>query len=268
MLISMKCRTQNLSLPKSKTEPSLKSYSEPSETNRRYWYFRGLRGVLSVPAFILMLSFVGFGAFCREVGMTVGQAAFSTATIWALPSQVVLAGAVAGGSSLLLVMIAVALASIRLTPMVAAWVPVVRGPQSTRFSLICMSHFVAVTAWIISMARLPEIPRTGRASYFVGFASSLTVCNTFITVFSFWLAGEISAEWRGALFYLTPIYFLTSLTGAAKIRSDQLAMVFGLVLGPAIYLTGIQLDLMWTGLIGGTTAFVIVKFSKRWRAAK
>ncbi len=240
----------------------MKDQANKYDSNASYWYFQGLRGVLSVPAFILMLSFVGFGAFSREVGMTMGQAAFSTATIWALPSQVVLAGAVASGSSLLLVMIAVALASIRLTPMVAAWVPVVRGPQSTRVSLILMSHFVAITAWIISMARLPDLPRAARASYFVGFASSLTVCNTIITIFSFWLAGEISAEWRGALFYLTPIYFLTSLTGAAKIRSDQLAMVFGLILGPIFYLLNIQLDLVWTGLFGGTIAFAIVKYSR------
>lgn len=226
---------------------------------RLVWYLRGVRGIVSVPAFILMLSFVGFGAFAREAGMSVSEAAFSTAIVWALPSQVVLAGSIAAGTSLGLVAVAVALASVRMTPMVAAWVPIVRGPKSTRLSLVLMSHFVAITAWIVSMNRLPDMPREGRGAYFVGFGSSLTICNTGITVLSFMLAGELSEVWRGALLFLTPIYFLTSLTAAAKLRSDQLAMLLGLIFGPLIYLTGVQLDLLWTGLLAGTLAFFLAK---------
>ena len=166
---------------------------------RIIWYFRGMSGIVSVPAFILMMSYVGFGAFAREAGMTLPQAAFTTATVWALPSQVVLAGSLAAGTSIGLVALAVALASVRLTPMVAAWVPVVRGPSSTRLSLVLMSQFVAITAWIVSMNRLPHLPREGRGAYFIGFASSLTVGNTIVTVASFILAGELSDAWRGAL---------------------------------------------------------------------
>lgn len=223
------------------------------------WYLRGVRGIISVPAFILMMSFVGFGALAREAGMSMSEAAFSTAIVWALPSQVVLAGSIAAGTSLGLIAVAVALASVRMTPMVAAWVPIVRGPKSTRLSLVLMSHFVAITAWIVSMNRLPDMPREGRGAYFVGFGSTLTICNTGITVLSFMLAGELSDVWRGALLYLTPIYFLTSLTAAARLRSDQLAMLFGLILGPLIFISGVQLDLLWTGLLGGTLAFFAAK---------
>lgn len=241
------------------------SHDATTEVASRWvWYLRGVRGILSVPAFILMMSFVGFGALAREAGMSMSEAAFSTAVVWALPSQVVLAGSIAAGTSLGLIAVAVALASVRMTPMVAAWVPVVRGPKSTRLSLVLMSHFVAITAWIVSMNRLPNMPREGRGAFFVGFGSSLTICNTGITVLSFMLAGELPDVWRGALLFLTPIYFLTSLTAAAKLRSDQLAMLFGLILGPLIFITGVQLDLLWTGLIAGTLAFFIAKaFEKR-----
>lgn len=239
------------------------------EVNTRWgWYLKGVRGILSVPAAILMLSFVGFGAFAREAGMSISEAAFSTAIVWALPSQVVLAGSIAAGTSLGLVAVAVALASVRMTPMVAAWVPIVRGPNSTRLSLVLMSHFVAITAWIVSMNRLPQIPREGRGAYFVGFGSSLTICNTGITVLSFMVAGGLPDVWRGALLFLTPIYFLTSLTAAAKLRSDQIAMLLGLIFGPVIFMTGVQLDLLWTGLSAGTLAFLIAKFlEKRRRVA-
>ncbi|MGJ8533987.1 MAG: AzlC family ABC transporter permease [Alphaproteobacteria bacterium] len=220
-----------------------------------------------MPAFILMMSYVGFGALAQEAGLSVTQAAFSTAVIWALPSQVVLAGALAAGTSIGLVALAVALASVRLTPMVAAWVPVVRGPKSTKLSLVLMSQFVAITAWIVTMNRMPDIPREGRGAFFVGFASSLTVCNTLVTILSFIVAGELSDNWRAALLFLTPIYFLTSLTAAANLPSDRFALLFGLIFGPLIYMTGIQLDLLFSGLLAGTLAFFVDKQIKK-RAAR
>jgi predicted branched-subunit amino acid permease len=234
-----------------------------AEPSRFYWYCKGLRGIASVPAFILMMSYVGFGALAQESGLTVMQAGFSTAVIWALPSQVVLAGSLAAGTSLGLVAVAVALASVRMTPMVAAWVPVVRGPRSTRLSLVLMSQFVAITAWLVTMRRMPEIPREGRAAFFMGFASSLTVCNTAVTILSFVVAGELSDSWRAALLFLTPIYFLTSLTAAAKLPSDRLALLFGLIFGPVIYMTGIQLDLLLSGLLAGTLAFLVDRLIRR-----
>lgn len=233
------------------------------QLSRFQWYCRGLRGIASVPAFILMVSYVGFGALAQEAGMSVTQAAFSTAVIWALPSQVVLAGALAAGTSIGLVALAVALASVRLTPMVAAWVPVVRGPKSTKLSLVLMSQFVAITAWIVTMNRMPDIPREGRGAFFIGFASSLTVCNTLVTILSFIVAGELSDSWRAALLFLTPIYFLTSLTAAAKLPSDRFALLFGLIFGPLIYMTGVQLDLLLSGLLAGTLAFFVDKQIKK-----
>lgn len=230
---------------------------------RRYWYGQGLRNIISVPAIILMVSFVGFGAFCREIGLSVGEAAFTTLTVWALPSQVVMAAGIAAGSSLGLIALSVTLASVRLTPMVAAWVPIIRNENSSRLSLVCLSQFVAITAWIVSMTKLPTLPRHARAPYFLGFASSLTITNTFVTIAAYELAGSLPELWRGMLFFLTPMYFLASLTGAAKLRSDQLALLFGLVIGPIIYRSGVELDLLWTGLLGGTLAFGMAKLLKR-----
>ncbi len=48
-----------------------------------------MRAVLAAPALILLASLVGFGALARETGLSLGQAMFMTAAIWALPSQVV-----------------------------------------------------------------------------------------------------------------------------------------------------------------------------------
>src|SRR5688500_9924202 len=93
------------------------------------WMLRGRRGVVSVAAAILLTSVAGFGALCRESGLTLGEAVFMTAALWALPSQVVLVGAIASGASLPAAAIGVALSAIRFVPMIASWVPMVRSEE-------------------------------------------------------------------------------------------------------------------------------------------
>jgi predicted branched-subunit amino acid permease len=221
----------------------------------RIWVLRGMRGVISVPATILLLSMAGFGALCRETGLTLAQSVFITAAIWALPSQVVLVGAIAAGASLPTAALGVALSAVRFLPMIASWVPMVRTADTKPWKILVLSHFVAVTAWVVAALHLPAIPPRARLSYFAGFAVTLTTAGTLVTGISFLLAGTLPPVLAGALFFLTPIYFLTALTAAARIPAERLALPFGLVLGPLFRLSGLPLDLVWSGLIGGTLAY-------------
>jgi predicted branched-subunit amino acid permease len=225
-------------------------------------FLRGMLGVVSVPAIILMTSFFGFGVLCRESGLSLGQAVLMTASIWALPSQVVLAGSIASGASLFASAIAVTLSAIRLMPMTAAWVPVVRNEGSARWKLLALSHFVAVTAWVWALMRLPSLPRSVRLTYFAGFAMTLSVLNIAITVLSYELAGSMSVLVAGSLFFLTPIYFITALTAAARHLAEKLAMPLGIVLGPLFFHMQIGLDLVWTGLLGGTIAYLADRIAR------
>ena len=226
------------------------------------WFARGTTGIVSVPALILMVTFIGFGVLCRESGLTLGQAVFMTASIWALPSQVVLVGSMTSGASLLVTWIAVALSAVRLTPMVAAWVPMVRQPQTPRWRLLVLSHFVAITAWVWSFLKLPTLPRSARIPYFAGFAVILSVCNIAVTAASFLLAGALPIKAAAALFFLTPIYFLTALSAAARIAAERYALAIGLALGPLLNWLDVGLDLLWAGLGGGTLAWLA---GRRWR---
>ena len=220
------------------------------------WVLRGMRGVVSVPATILLLSMAGFGALCRETGLTLAQSVFITAAVWALPSQVVLVGAIAAGASLPTAALGVALSAVRFVPMTASWVPMIRTQHTRTWQILALSHFVAVTAWVVSALRLPSLPPSARIAYFAGFAVTLTTAGTVVTGLSHLLAGALPPVLAGALFFLTPIYFLTALTAAARIPAERLALPAGLVLGPLFRVSGLPLDIVWAGLIGGTLAFL------------
>ncbi len=141
------------------------------------WFLSGASQIGSIPALILMTAHVGFAGLASENGISVLQAMFMVATIWALPANIVLIGAISGGYSVIGAAIAVALSSIRFVPMVAAFVPEMRGPKSRKIVLLFLSHFIAVTAWVLGMEHLRNVPVHMRTSYFAGLGITLTTAR-------------------------------------------------------------------------------------------
>jgi hypothetical protein len=58
-----------------------------SSRNGFHWFFKGVRGIASLPAIILMSAFVGFSGFAVEAGIPFGETVFMTGMVWALPAK-------------------------------------------------------------------------------------------------------------------------------------------------------------------------------------
>ncbi len=243
--------------------------ADPSVAPAEYfrWFLRGIRHVVSIPALILASSFVGFAALAMQAGITLPQAVFMTGIVWALPAKVVLVGAVMAGNALPAVAFAVALSSVRLTPMVVSLVPELRTQGTRKWVLYLLSHFVAVTSWVIAMADVKTVPPRMRTAWYGGVGSSLVVLNMGVVTVVYLLAGGLPQSISAALFMLTPIYFLTSLWGSARERAGHVAMVLGLLLGPVFTLLTPNFSLLATGIAGGSLAYGYHRLATR-RAAE
>lgn len=235
--------------------------------NRFLWYLRGAANVVSIPAVILASSFIGFAALAIESGLTVIQTVFMTGIVWALPGKVVLIGAIIGGNGLLAAAFAVALSSVRLTPMVVAIVPEMRSERTRPWTLYLLSHFVAVTSWVLAMERLPSIPPAMRTAWYGGLGSALVLLNMAVVVVVYAIAEDLPETISAALFLLTPMYFLTSMWGSARERASHIAMVLGLFLGPVFATVMPEFSLLATGLTGGLLAYGYHRLARRRRAA-
>ncbi|MEP3429648.1 MAG: AzlC family ABC transporter permease [Roseibium sp.] len=230
----------------------------------RIWAARGAKAAISIPAFILTAAFVGYAGLARETGLTLAETLAMTGLVWALPSVVVLTGALSSGMGLIPAGIAVALASVRLMPMTMALMPLIKVPGKTKnWHLLLASHFVAVTAWVYAMKNLPDLPREGRLPFFVGFGGSVSTFVFCMTGIAYLLIERMPDIVAGALFLLTPVYFLCSLWGAARLNADKAAMITGLTFGPLFFLYLPGLDLLWTGLVGGTIAYLVTRVMRR-----
>ena len=95
----------------------------------------------SVFAFVIVFTYIGFGALCHDYGFSVGWAMLSTMLQWAGPAQVVLVTGLGPGTALIETAVAVALSSVRFLPIVVALIPLVkREDMASPSALICRSH--------------------------------------------------------------------------------------------------------------------------------
>ncbi|WP_162409559.1 AzlC family ABC transporter permease [Acuticoccus sediminis] len=239
--------------------------SPPVDSASR-WFWRGVLNVFSIPALVLFSAQIGFAALAREAGFSASETMLIALTVYALPAQVVFVGFVASGISLPAVALAVALSSVRFLPMVLAWAPVVRPEKGGRWAMLLASLFVAVTAWVFAMSHLPQYERRARLPFFIGFGVTLAVVSTVVVGVSHVLLDRLPPLVAGGLVFLTPIYFICALWGAARADADRLALLFGLVAGPIAAALVPGLDLLVAGLVAGTLAYVVGRVTTRRRA--
>lgn len=239
------------------------AFGEPTPTG--VLLLRGARAAVSTAGVVLLGSFVGFGAMTHDFGWPIWAAALSTALIWAAPAQLVLAGALASGAGLLAAGLAVSVSAVRLLPMVVAILPVLTTERTGFWTRLLAAHYVAVTAWFEGLRLTPTLPRQDRMAFFLGLANALVAACVLATMAGHALAGVLPKALSVGLLGLTPIYFLLSLERGAEGLGDRIALGLGLVLAPLVGLVAPQIDLLATGLLGGTAAFLI---SRRFRAPK
>lgn len=244
--------------------PSNPSEESPVALSARGWMWRGAVGAISIPALILSAAFVGYAGLARESGLTLPETLMMVAFIWALPSIVLLTGALSSGMGLIPAAIAVALASVRLMPMTMSLMPVIKEPGKTKtWQLLIVSHFVAVTAWVHAMRHLPDVPKPARLHFFLGFSMALTSFVFCMTGIAYFLVEQLPDFIAGTLVLLTPVYFLCSLWGAARLSADRVSLLAGLACGPVFFVLAPGLDLLWAGLVGGTLAYAVTRIARR-----
>jgi len=240
----------------------------PEPQSQMHWFLFGMRGLFSLPAIILMLSFVGFAAFTAEAKVPVGEVMFMTGIVWALPAKVILVSSMLSGAPLAATFLAVTLSSVRLMPMVASLVPEIRTARTPTWLLLAISHFIAITAWVFAIERVHKVPRSGRVAFFAGFGATLTTVNVLLVGLVYGAVSVFPPLVSGCLFFLTPVYFLTSLWISARHRVVYWALGIGLALGWLFATIAPQYDILLAGVLGGTLAWWGERVLRRREAAR
>lgn len=221
-------------------------------------FFAGVKSALTSVFFLVLAgTYIGIGALAHDFGFPSWWLAVSTVLVWAAPAQVILISALGGGNALIEAAVAVSLSAIRLFPMVVALLPLLRGPSVRTRDLLLPTHFTSVSMWVESLRLLPAMPRERRVAFCNGIAVGYMGTATVFGFIGFYLAAGLPPLLAGTLLFLTPMSFLTSTVRNSRQLVDRLAFGLGLVIGPVLIVNHVGLDLMWTGIAGGTIAYGI-----------
>jgi predicted branched-subunit amino acid permease len=221
-------------------------------------FLAGLKAAAaSIFVYTLFGNYIGFGALAHDLGFTLGWAALSTVLIWAAPAQVILVSALGGGGAPVEAAIAVCLSSIRLLPMVVSVLPLIKRPGVHAWQLVLPAHFTAVSMWVEALRLLPLQPREHRIAFCNGLGTGFTLSALIATAAGFYLAARLPVLLAAALLFLTPMGFMVLVARNSRLTADRLALALGLVISPMLAFAKVDLDLLWTGIIGGTLAYVV-----------
>jgi predicted branched-subunit amino acid permease len=220
-------------------------------------FLAGLRATwTSVFSYVLFGTYIGIGALAHDFGFNLIWAMLSTLLIWAGPAQVILISTLGAGAGVVASAIAVGLSGVRLLPMVVSLLPLIKQPGTSPWRLVMPAHFTAVSMWVEALRLLPSRPREERIAFCNGLGTGYLVTALIATVTGFYLAARLPPLMSAALLFLTPLAFLMSTLRNARMLVDRLALGLGLVLGPLFAWYQVELDLMWSGVIAGTLAYL------------
>lgn len=229
-------------------------------------FYGGVREALGVPAAVLGAGYIGYGALAYENGYSVWLTMLATATIWALPGQLILIELHALGAAAFAIVLAAVMSGARFLPMTLSLVPVMRDGRYSRLAVYLVAHLIAMTTWATAMRRCPDLPQPQRLPFFAGFAATcISVCVICCPI-GFYLSGAFPPLLRLGFVFLTPVYFFVILVGDVRTRLAAAALACGALAGPLLHLLSPQWSVLLSGLVGGTAAYLIQKKLGRARA--
>jgi predicted branched-subunit amino acid permease len=232
------------------------SSADPQPITTLEAYLAGLSATgKSVFSYVLFGTYIGIGALSHDFGFSIAWAVCCTVLVWAGPAQVILISALGAGSGIAAAALAVGISSARLLPMVVALLPMLKKSDTPSWKLLLPAHFTAVSMWVEAMRLLPT-RREGRIAFCNGLGTGYLITATVATVTGFYLAARLPPLASGALLFLTPLAFFLSTVRNARELVDRLAFALGIVLGPLFAYWQLGLDLLWSGIVGGTLAYV------------
>lgn len=226
----------------------------------------GIMATIGGPAIIAAGSWVSFGALMRQVDLPLWAGPALTATIWALPAQLLFLDLYGAGAPLVALWLTVSLSSARFLPMTTAITPLLGRPRSLLATLLA-AQLTAVVAWSIGMRRCNALPPDERLPFYLGVGGTTWMVGIVSTVAGFLLAGPLPPIVSKALLVATFIY-LAILFADQRQRALMLAVAFGAVGGPALTRVSPEWSLLIAGFAFGTAAFALDHWLRQRRVPK
>ena len=219
---------------------------------------KAMLDALSLPAFILLFTMMGFGSLARGAGFGADMAVIATLFIWGLPGQLAMVELTTTGQGIVTIVFACSLANARFLPMVVSFVPALTRGRANLFGMSLDAQLLSINSWAMCLREFPNIDAEFRHRYYVSFASCILLAAVIGTLLGYHGAGLLPAAVVLGLIFVSPLFFALVLS-AVPGRAQRLSMVLGCATIPIVHLLWPSVDLLITGLLGGSLGFAAGK---------
>jgi len=220
---------------------------------------KALLDALSLPAFILFFTMMGFGSLARGAGFDAGMAALASLLIWGLPGQLAMVELTRTGQGLIAIVFACSLANARFMPMVVAFIPTLARREVSLGRMLLDAQLLSINSWAMCMREFPRVEAGYRHRYYVVFASSILSAAVAGTLLGYHGAVLLPASMVLGLIFVSPLFFALVLS-AVPGRAERLSMLLGCATIPVAHYFWPAVDLLITGVIGGSLGFALGKW--------
>ena len=226
---------------------------------RRAALLDGIRVSFGAPSAVLAAGYLGFAALAKAGQFPLWAALLSTATIWALPGQLVMVEMTRAGAAAVVTVIAVAFTAMRFLPMTVSFMPLVREPWHRPWQMYLSAHVLAMTNWALCIGRVRELPSGQRLPYFLGFALTNWIVCIATTLIGYALVDSFPPLVNRGLVMITALYYILILSNEYRDRLVSASLVLGAAAGPLFSRLTPQWSILIAGLVGGSVAYLVFR---------
>jgi predicted branched-subunit amino acid permease len=220
---------------------------------------KALLDALSLPAFILFFTMMGFGSLARGAGFDADMAAVASILIWGLPGQLAMVELTRTGQGMVAIVFACSLANARFMPMVVSFLPTLARERVSLPRMLLDAQLLSINSWAMCMREFPRVETSFRHRYYVTFASSILTAAVAGTLLGYHSAVLLPAPMVLGLIFTSPLFFALVLS-AVPGRAERVSMLLGCATIPLAHYLWPEVDLLITGLVGGSFGFALDKW--------
>lgn len=220
---------------------------------------KAMLDALSLPAFILLFTMMGFGSLARGAGFGAEMAALATLFIWGLPGQLAMVELTVTGQGIVAIVFACSLANARFLPMVVSFVPAMSRGKSSLPGMMLDAQLLSINSWAVCLREFPQIEPEFRHRYYLTFASSILAAAVAGTLLGYHGAVLLPGVLVLGLIFVSPLFFALVLS-AVPGRAERFSMILGCATIPLAHYLFPSVDLLITGVVGGSLGFAMGRF--------
>ncbi len=211
---------------------------------------------LSLPVFILLTTMMGFGSLAHNAGFSPELSALATALIWGLPGQLAMVELTTTGQGLVAIVFACSLANARFFPMVVSFIPSMTRDRSSFPKLVLYAQLLSINSWAVCLRKFPEIDSDYRQLYFMVFAISILTAAIVGTLLGYYASAVLPDAFVLGLIFLSPLFFALILSAVPK-AGERASLILGCLIVSLVHQYFPSVDLLITGVVGGSLGFIL-----------